>query len=141
MVSRGMRRVAMRCALSAATPCVMPYVMSVALLSAGAALSAPAKNAENSIPFAEHGGIRDWQANGSKGLWIQAADGRWYYASFSSPCVDLPFAHRIHFVAEPNGDLSRWSSIRLAQSGRCFFRNLQQSAGPPKGATSAQVPG
>ena len=122
-----------------------PHAIIVALLSVSNAATsapiAPAKTTGNSIPFAEHGGIRDWRADGSKGLWIQAAGGRWYYASFSSPCLDLPFARGIRFVAGSNGELSRWSSIRLAQSGRCFFRNLQQSAAPPKVATAPQVRG
>jgi len=92
----------------------------------------PADAPESSIPFADRGGIRNWQADGSKGVWIQATGGKWYYASFSSPCNGLPFSEGLRFLPEPTGDLSRWSSIRLAHAERCFFRSLQPSDGPPK---------
>jgi hypothetical protein len=91
-----------------------------------------AKSSEASIPFANHGGIRDWRADGSKGMWIEAASGHWFYASFSSQCTTLPFAIGVNFVPEPSGVLSRWSSIRLAHDERCFFRTLQPSDAPPK---------
>jgi hypothetical protein len=90
------------------------------------------KSLEYSISSVDHGGIRDWQADGSKGIWIQAAAGDWYYAKFSSPCTQLPHSTDVRFVPEPTGDLSRWSSIRLSDSATCFFRTLQPSVGPPK---------
>lgn len=114
-----------------------PVVLGFSLaapLSSLAAPPAPAEALESSIPFADRGGIRNWQADGSKGVWIQAAGGKWYYASFSSPCNGLPFSEGVRFVPEPTGDLSRWSSIRLAHAERCFFRSLQPSAAPPKQA-------
>jgi hypothetical protein len=90
------------------------------------------KSLEYSISSVDHGGIRDWQADGSKGIWIQAAAGDWYYAKFSSPCTQLPHSTDVRFVPEPTGDLSRWSSIRLSDSATCFFRTLQPSDGPPR---------
>ena len=104
-----------------------------------AAGSAPsAKNAEASIPFANHGGIREWRADGSKGMWIEAASGHWFYASFSSQCNTLTSAIGLKFVPEPSGVLSRWSSIRLEHNERCFFRTLQPSDAPPKQAAPAK---
>jgi hypothetical protein len=86
---------------------------------------------EVSIPFVNDGGIRDWHADGSKGMWLEAASGRWFYASFSSQCTTLQSAIGVKFVPESSGVLSRWSSIRLNHDERCFFRTLQPSNAPP----------
>jgi hypothetical protein len=99
---------------------------------------APAKPPEASIPLANHGGIRDWRADGSRGMWIEASSGHWFYASFSSQCTTLPIAIGVKFVPEPSGALSRWSSIRLGHNERCFFRTLQPSDAPPKQAGPAR---
>jgi hypothetical protein len=42
--------------------------------------------------LASHGGIREWRADGSRGMWIEASSGHWFYASFSSQCTTLPIA-------------------------------------------------
>ena len=85
------------------------------------------------IPFADHGGISDWRADGTKGLWIRSINGSWYYATFMASCSRLPFiADRLRFIAEPGGELDRWSSIQLPGGGRCYFNNFQASDGPPK---------
>ena len=99
---------------------------------------APAKLSEASIPLANHGGIRNWRADGSRGMWIEASSGHWFYASFSSQCTTLPIAIGVQFVPEPSGVLSRWSSIRLEHNERCFFRTLQPSDAPPKPAAPAR---
>jgi len=122
-------------------PCGSMAIGILILAASGGATagSAPiAKNAEVSIPFADRDGIRDWRGDGSKGLWILAASGHWFYARFSSQCTTLPTALGVKFVPEPSGVLSRWSSIRLAHDERCFFRSLQPSDAPPKKAGSAQ---
>ena len=115
-----------RAALRAAAGCVL---LSASL--GAAAAPAPGANTEASIPSANQGGIRNWRADGSQGMWIQAASGRWFYASFSSQCTTLPLALEVRFVPEPSGALSRWSSIRLEHDVRCFFRTLQSSGAPP----------
>ncbi|HEV7606412.1 MAG TPA: hypothetical protein VGO61_03705 [Steroidobacteraceae bacterium] len=107
---------------------------TLGILLFAAALAAVA--GEVSIPFANDGGIREWSADGSKGMWIEAANGHWFYASFSSQCTTLQSALGVKFVPEPSGALSRWSSIRLQHDERCFFRTLQPSTAPPKKAAS-----
>jgi hypothetical protein len=107
-------------------------LLIVAPLAGNAATVPPAGFSEASIPFADHNGVRDWRADGSKGMWILAANGGWYYASFSSQCTTLPVVIGISFVPDWNGALSRWSSIRLDHNDRCFFRSLQPSDAPPK---------
>jgi hypothetical protein len=88
--------------------------------------------ADVSISSANTGGIREWRADGSKGMWIEAASGHWFYASFSSQCTTLQSSIGVKFVPELSGALSRWSSIRLQNDQRCFFRTLQPSSAPPK---------
>lgn len=120
---------------------IPPAALGMSLLCSLAVPPALAKAPEYSIPFADRGGIRNWQADGSKGVWIQAAGGKWYYAGFSSPCNSLPVSQGIRFLPGPTGDLSRWSSIRLGHEERCFFRSLQPSDGPPKKIESSkQIP-
>jgi hypothetical protein len=107
-------------------------LLLVAPLTGNAATVPPAGFSEVSIPFANRNGVRDWRADGSKGMWILAANSRWYYASFSSECTALPVAIGISFVPDRSGTLSRWSSIRLDHNDRCFFRSLQPSYAPPR---------
>jgi hypothetical protein len=123
----GYARRSIRAALRAAAVGVL---LSTSL--GAAAAPAPGTNTEASIPSANQGGIRDWRADGAKGMWIQAASGGWFYASFSSQCTTLPLALEVRFIPEPSGALSRWSSIRLEHDVRCFFRTLQPSDAPPR---------
>jgi hypothetical protein len=113
--------------------CVLAVLLLAAPLAMAAGPAPAAKSMEASIPFANQGGIRDWRADGTKGMWLEALGGHWYYATFSSQCTALPFTTGVRFVPEPSGVLSRWSSIRLSHNERCFFRNLQHSDRPPKG--------
>jgi hypothetical protein len=117
--------------------CVLAVLLLAAPLATVAGPAPETKSVEASIPFANQGGIRDWRADGTKGMWLEAAGGHWYYASFSSQCTSLPFATGVRFVPEPSGVLSRWSSIRLSHNERCFFRNLQRSERPPKKVSRA----
>jgi hypothetical protein len=116
--------------------------LGLALLAAiPASAEPPATGGDESvIPFADHGGIRDWRADGSRGIWIRAVNGRWFYASFSSQCSALPGAPGVRFVVAPSGVLDRWSSIRLPHDERCFFRTLQSSDAPPGRARTSPVP-
>jgi len=99
-----------------------------------------ARPAEAYIPFANLGGIYDWQADRDRGIWVQDVHHHWYYAKFMSPCLGLPFAFRVGFVTEPTGALNRWSSVRVRDSGRCYFTSFERSAGPPVAAKPGKSP-
>ncbi len=102
-------------------------------LIAGTTMAATATGPNYYIPFADQGGIRDWQADGSKGLWVRSLNGSWYYATFMTPCTQLPFAFNgLRFIVEATGELDRWSSIAVPHSGRCYFSDFQASNGPPR---------
>lgn len=104
-------------------------------LSAGAALAdEPAQSAgtnDVSIPFANHGGIRDWQADRDRGLWIQDSFGKWYYAAVMSPCIGLNFANSIGFDTRPMGSFDKFSYIVVPREGRCAIQTLRPSGAPP----------
>jgi hypothetical protein len=86
---------------------------------------------ETAIPFANQGGIRDWEADHDKGLWVQDVHRRWYYAKLMGPCIGLSFAHSIGFDTHPMGRFDRFSAIVVPGSGRCTVQSLTASD-PPK---------
>jgi hypothetical protein len=95
---------------------------------------ASAAETEVSIPFANRGGINDWQADRDVGLWVQDVHRHWYYAKLMAPCIGLPFATALKFDTRPNGTLDRFSAIIVPHegpSGRCALVSLTASAGPP----------
>ena len=85
---------------------------------------------EPSIPFANHGGIYDWRANGMKGIWVQGADHQWYYGTFVGTCFGLNTAQRVGFVPEVTGEFSRWSSIIVPHENRCQLATFEPSVAP-----------
>ena len=115
---RALRVTAVACATCAATV-------------AGAAQPAPPVQ-NVTIPFAAHDGIENWEADGSKGLYIQSRNHRWYYATFFAPCTGLPFDEALGFKFGPGGELDRWSEVVTRDSGRCSFTSLVASDGPPR---------
>ncbi|HEU4628042.1 MAG TPA: DUF6491 family protein [Steroidobacteraceae bacterium] len=95
--------------------------------------------AEPSIPFANHGGIRDWRADKDRGLWVQDVHGNWYYATLMGPCTGLDFAQHLAFDTRPNGSFDRWSAIIVPHYGRCAVQSLRPSGAPPGGQKSARA--
>lgn len=93
---------------------------------------------EATIAFAAHDGIEDWEADGSKGLWIKARGRHWYYARFFAPCSGLQFHEALRFKFGPAGELDRWSEVYTRDSGRCTFTSLVASDGPPPKAKAAR---
>src|SRR5215470_6682460 len=91
-----------------------------------------------SIPFANHGGIRDWRADSDRGLWIQDSFGKWYYATVMSPCIGLNFAQRIGFDTRPMGSFDKFSYIVVPREGRCAVQSLRASGAPPSKHDKAQ---
>ncbi|MGC3980973.1 MAG: hypothetical protein QM808_06935 [Steroidobacteraceae bacterium] len=91
------------------------------------ALSASAPRDE--IAFANHGGIRDWAADGSKGMWVQSNSGKWFYAKFSFPCNSLAFTTRVKFRTGPLGELDRWGGVNTRYD-RCNFIDFKASDKP-----------
>jgi hypothetical protein len=114
---------------------------SLVLPLAALALAAPAAYAETpapqakapqavSIPFVNHGGIRDWRADNRDTVYIQASNRAWYKATLMSPAFDLPYALTIGFDAGPTGALDKFSSI-VVRGQRYPIASLERIPGPP----------
>jgi len=105
---------------------------AVAALSLGSASAAEsAVKPQASIPFANHGGIWDWQADGDKGLWVQSNSRQWYYATFMGPCTGLGFANSVGFDTRPLGTFDRFSAVVVPRWGKCQLQSLELSDRPP----------
>jgi hypothetical protein len=109
--------------------CIGFAAMTVAGVGVANAASTPIPDA--SIPFANHGGIRDWAADRDQGLWVQDTRRNWYYAKLLGPCFGLDFAWSIGFDTRPMGTFDRFSSIVVPRQGRCMIQSLSPSEGPP----------
>ncbi len=111
-------------ALAAVTP------LCLAAETATPAATAPAVQA--SIPFVDHRNLRDWQADGREGLWIQDQRRNWYYARLLGPCIGLDWAITIGFApGGGSGQLDKFSSIIVPDEGRCQITSLTRSEAPP----------
>jgi uncharacterized protein DUF6491 len=104
--------------------------LGTALLGIAGPSLATAPSQQASIPFVNFGGIRDWQADEDRGLWIQDAHRNWYYAKLMGPCFGLNFATTIGFDARPMDTFDRFSAIIVPREGRCMVQSLTPSAGP-----------
>jgi Family of unknown function (DUF6491) len=99
----------------------------------------PDLTAQASIPFVNHGGIRDWQADKRDGLWIQDNRRQWYYAKVMGPCIGLDYAWTIAFDTRPLGTLDRFSSIIVPHEQRCPIQSLIRSDAPPPKVKKSKV--
>ncbi|MBB3357366.1 MULTISPECIES: DUF6491 family protein [unclassified Novosphingobium] len=98
----------------------------------------PGKPVEASIPFVNHGGIRDWRAQGDSTLYVQDQSGQWYRASLMGPAFDLPFAQAIGFDARGTDTFDRFASVVVR--GQSYpVQSLVKVAGPPMKTKTAQA--
>ena len=109
------------------------------LAAAGAACASEAAAPDVSIPFANHGGIRDWKADRDQGVWVQDIHRKWYYAKLMGTCIGLDFAQTIGFDTHPLGRFDQFSSIFVPGGGRCAVQSLTSSVEPPRGKAKAEV--
>jgi len=95
----------------------------------------PQQQQPASIAFANQGGIRNWKADGTRGLWVQDNRNRWYYATLMGPCSGLDFANALLFDTGPDGSLDQHSSVRFRDGSvmhrYCPFKTFLPSEGPP----------
>ena len=89
------------------------------------------------IPFANHGGIRDWVAEGDRTLYVQDNFRKWYRAILFTPAFDLPFAQAIGFDTRPMGTLDRWSTV-IVRGQRYPISSFERVDGPPPRKTKAK---
>jgi Family of unknown function (DUF6491) len=68
----------------------------------------PELGVDASIVFPNYGAIRNFEADGDKGIWIEDQQRRWYYGEFMGSCIGLNFANAIGF---DTGWLSRFDKF------------------------------
>lgn len=85
---------------------------------------------ESSIVFPSESSIRNWQADGSRGIWIQDRRRNWYYGTFAGFCRDADFAQAIGVETRGAGRLDRFAAI-IVRGERCPLSSFVTSAPPP----------
>ena len=81
-------------------------------------------------------GSRAWAGSWTGGptattaLYIRADTGRWYHASLENACPRLVTRSNVRFLAAPNGDFDRYSTV-VADGWRCQVAAVAESGGPP----------
>ena len=101
--------------------------------------AAEGRGREVSIPFADHGGIRNWQAVDRDTLLVEGTHRRWYRVELMSGCFELPFAQRVGFRSNPTGDFDRFSSV-IVRGQRCTVKSVTEAPPPPR-RTREEAPG
>jgi hypothetical protein len=85
-----------------------------------------------SIPIGAFGKIRDWRADGTTGIFVEADSRKWYHMTFVTPCLILPSAGHIEFRHLPPYPVDKFDSIQVYDDV-CYFKTLNEAAGPPFG--------
>jgi hypothetical protein len=90
-------------------------------------------------PFVHRADMRNWLADGERGIWIQGGNS-WYYASFSGACRGLNSTNSLTFDTGSSGNIERTSSVVLPGGGRCEMRTFAPSVGPSQDRNADVVP-
>jgi Family of unknown function (DUF6491) len=86
---------------------------------------------EGQIPFANKGGIWNWQVVDNKTVLIESRARKWYKATLFGNCINLAFAQNMAFISNSNGTFDKFSSIRT-RGQRCPLVSLVEVPAPPK---------
>ena len=116
------------------TPKAISAFVTIAVswtLGVGACIAAePPPQAQ--IPFANRGGIYNWQAENDRSLLIEDQHHQWYRATLMNFCESLNFADSIGFEpGNPSGTFDKFSSIRLGHR-TCPLTSLVAAPAPVK---------
>ena len=82
-----------------------------------------------SIAFPNHGGIRNFEANEERGLWIEDRQRRWYYAKFIGNCRGIDFANGIAFDTRGSSSFDRFGAIAV-NGDYCLIESLVTAEKP-----------
>jgi hypothetical protein len=109
-------------------PGLLLLTLSLAALPA-AADPTPPPRAE--IPFANHGGIYDWRAEGTGSIIVESQNHHFYRATLMEPCFDLPFRDRVGFVLDARDVLDKFQAVRAGHQV-CQFTSFDEIPKPDK---------
>ena len=94
---------------------------------------------DSTTTFLSHAQLRDWLADGERGLWVQAIDLRWFYARFTHACHGLTATNSLSFDTRGSDTIDSRSAVVVPGSGRCTVLSFLPSTGPPKSRNAAVV--
>lgn len=83
----------------------------------------PELGVESEIVFPNFGAIRNFEADGNDGLWLEDQHRRWYYAEMFGTCQGLNFAHAIGFDTNGSSGFDKFSSI-IVDGENCRLASL-----------------
>jgi hypothetical protein len=83
-------------------------------------------------PLVNRTDMRDWLADGERGLWIQMASLKWFYARLTGRCPGLDSTNTLAFDTRASGNTHRTTSVLVPGRGRCIVQSLAPSTGPAK---------
>ncbi|MBL0924930.1 MAG: hypothetical protein IBJ12_10760 [Sphingomonadaceae bacterium] len=89
----------------------------------------PELGVEARIVFPNHGTIRNFEADGNDGLWLEDHQRRWYYAELLGPCHDLNFANAIGFDTGGSSQFDKFSAV-IVRGQKCQLTSLVTSEKP-----------
>ena len=111
---------------SAALAALVLVGLSMNLRESGAD---PAPSAAPSVSRAD---LVNWLADGEQGLWVQAANSKWFYARFANICPGLQSTNSLVFETGVANRIDRTSSVTVSGHLRCRVQTLGPSSGPPR---------
>ncbi len=83
----------------------------------------PELGVETQINFPNQGAIRNFEADGNEGIWLEDRQRRWYYAELLGGCQELNFVQAIGFDTRGSATFDKFSTILVAGE-RCAVASL-----------------
>lgn len=112
--------------------------VSISAAIAESPTTAQAAAPEARIPFANHGGIYNWQVLDNRTVLIQGQNRKWYKATLFSACIDLPFTQRLGFKSNADGSFDKFSSLKV-RGQNCPLVSLVETTPPAKKAKAKKT--
>lgn len=89
----------------------------------------PELGVDASIVFPNYGAIRNFEADGNDGIWIEDQQRRWYYGEIMGGCQGLNFATGIGFDAGGSSRFDKFSKI-IVDGDTCHLSSFVTSEKP-----------
>ena len=110
---------------------IRKILLAAALLGAAPVYAFGPTAAPDEVRIPRMGSFLEWRPDGNQALFIRADNGRWYHASLENACPRLANRSNVRFLAAPNGDFDRYSTV-VADGWRCQVAAISESDGPPR---------
>jgi hypothetical protein len=108
----------------------IPAALAVAMTPVALTLAGPYLEEVGRGSFVSHAQLRDWLADGERGLWIQAGDLKWFYARFAHACQGLSATNSVLFDTRGSDNIDGSSAVVVPGGGRCMVLTFVPSEGP-----------